>query len=80
LNDDVESLDVNQTGSGIHLPGYRNESRANLNFDRNNKLSQNSNLINDKHINQLSNEASQMTKTRDILENKTFDWYIGNLK
>lgn len=68
-----ETFDVNQSGAGIHLPGYKRPKITKTTFDRNN-ISSNSNLISDKHINQLSNETNQLEKQRDLLENRAFDW------
>ena len=75
-NEDSDGFDVNQQGTGIHLPGYIKPNSNNNNFDRNAMINPNSNLINDKNINQLSNETNQLAKTRDFLENKTFNWLL----
>lgn len=72
---DNETFDVNQTGTGIEIPGFRGAMSKNTSLNQSHKLiGQNSNLISDRHISQLANETTQLSKQIDLFENKTYDW------
>ena len=62
---------MNQSGTGIHLPGYKrppNITSSTLISDPNNKSNQGTNN------GDLSNETGLMTRVRDSLENGVLDW------
>ena len=71
--DDKEpGFDVNQEGSGIHLPGYK---RPDNYIDSNEakfppNISPSANI----NFNQLSNETSDFARARDVLENRALGW------
>lgn len=75
-NEESDGFDINQSGTGIHLPGHIRPNSNASNLNRNYMINPSSNLINEQLINQLSNETNQLAKTRDILENKTFSWLL----
>ena len=73
VEENEKNCDLNESGSGIHLPGYSrpNESPK---YDGNAFPPQLTNVVTQPQLNQLSNETQQFIKQRNVLEANALEW------